>query len=450
MSMTAPLAPTVFDTAVMPLGFRAGAATMGIKASGHPDVAMVAVAEGLPDAAVAAVYTTNAVLAAPIIVSQGHLAQNTPEGGGRFGRTRSVICTAGCANAATGPDGEEDQRLLARAMAEGLDIDATRTLALSTGLIGTRLPARRIYGQVVDLARAGLGDSASDLAAAADAMRTTDSRAKVASVKLELPDTARTAKWVTVTGIAKGVGMMHPRMATMLSILMTDARAEPVVLHELLQRATVQTWDQLTVDGDTSTNDTVFLLASGASGCSPVLPGSTAADSLGDAIGAVARSLARQQAADGEGATTLISCTVMGARDDAEARAVARSVVGSSLVKAAFHGRDPNWGRIVAAAGNARLADAAILVAAGMGEEEATRRAGSPARLDVATLRVRLCGVEVFAGVPRGFDREALRRLMDVPEATVELDLAIGQGRGEAWGCDLSERYVRENSEYST
>jgi glutamate N-acetyltransferase/amino-acid N-acetyltransferase len=209
----------------------------------------------------------------------------------------------------------------------------------------------------------------------------------------------------------------------------------------------------LSVDGDTSTNDTVFALASGASGASPVAAGSRAATALGAAIEAVARDLARQQAADGEGATILITAAVRGARDDAEARAVARAVVSSSLVKAAAHGKDPNWGRIVAAAGNARLADAAVLEAAGLPSDEAAARAGRPAVLDPNRLRVWIAGHAVFdgsAGGPVPYDRAAARAAMDAPELLVELDLGLGDGRGEAFGCDLTEEYVVENSEYTT
>jgi glutamate N-acetyltransferase/amino-acid N-acetyltransferase len=174
---------------------------------------------------------------------------------------------------------------------------------------------------------------------------------------------------------------------------------------------------------------------------------------LGHAIEAVARDLARQQAADGEGATTLLTCHVTGGTDDAEARAVARAVVSSSLVKAAIHGRDPNWGRIVGAAGNARLAEAAVLVAAGLPTTEANARAAQPATLDPDRLKVAIAGTLVFdgsAGGPVEFDRRAVRAAMDAPECLVRLDLGLGTGSGEAFGCDLTETYVRENSEYST
>jgi len=258
---------------------------------------------------------------------------------------------------------------------------------------------------------------------------------------------------VTVSGIAKGVGMIHPRMATMLSVVLTDAAAAPETLWSLLRPAAVRTWDQLSVDGDTSTNDTVFVLASGASGAAEVAPGSPAAAVLGGAIEAVARDLARQQASDGEGATTLITASVTGAADDASARAVARAVISSSLVKAAVHGHDPNWGRVAGAAGNARLADAAVLEAGGMPGEEAAVRAGSPTALDPDRLRISIAGHLVFdgsSGGPVTFDRAAAREAMTAPEVVIALDLGLGGGTGEAFGCDLTEAYVIENSEYTT
>ncbi len=423
---------------------------MGIKASGGPDVAIVAVERGLPDAPVAAVYTSNLVVAAPIEVSRRHLESTAPLGSGRYGWARAVVCTAGCANAATGAEGMADQERIAHGLARGLGTRPERTLAMSTGLIGTRLPVNRLAPQIARMSRDALGDGDDALAAAAEAMRTTDSRAKAATVRLELPGTDREMVPVTVSGIAKGVGMIHPRMATMLAIIVTDAATAPRMLQSILRRVTARTWDQLSVDGDTSTNDTVFLFASGASGSAPVEPSSPVADSLEAAVASVARSLARQQAADGEGATTLITCQVSGAVDDADARAVARSVVSSSLVKAAVHGRDPNWGRIAAAAGNARLADAQVLEAAGLDAQSARGRAGRQVELDVAKLRITISTRDVFAGVPLRFDRERLRRLMDAPELRIGIDLGLGDGRGEAFGCDLTERYVTENSEYST
>ena len=323
------------------------------------------VADGGP-AAAAAVFTPNAFAAAPVRLSQEHLATSEPAGGGRYGWARAIVSTSGCANAATGPAGDTDQAEVAAVLAEALRVPADQTLLLSTGLIGTLLPLAKVAAGIRTVIGDGLRSTDDALEAVAVALRTTDSRTKLATVALELPGLDGTPVAVTVSGVAKGVGMIHPRMATMLAIVLTDASVEPAVLHGLLRPAAARTWDQLSVDGDTSTNDTVFVLASGAAGTAPVTADGDPAARLGAAIEAVARDLARQQAADGEGATTLLTCQVSGAVDDAEARAVARAVVSSSLVKAAAHGRDPNWGRIVGAAGNARLADAAILEAAGV------------------------------------------------------------------------------------
>jgi len=194
----------------------------------------------------------------------------------------------------------------------------------------------------------------------------------------------------------------------------------------------------------------VLVLASGASGAAPVGAGSLGAAALGRAIEAVARSLARQQAADGEGATTLITCQVTGARDDVDARAVARAVISSSLVKAAVHGRDPNWGRIAGAVGNAQAAEPWVLEASGLDAADAAARAGIPVAVDPGRLRIAVAGHAVYAGGPLGFDRSAARAAMTTGEVLVRLDLGLGDGSGEAFGCDLTEAYVRENAEYTT
>ncbi len=436
---------------VMPGGFLAGGLASGIKRSGKPDLAIIRTIDG--PAAVAAVFTPNAFAAAPVRLSQAHLAATHPAGHGRFGWTEAIVSTSGSANAATGAAGDADQATIAAMLAAALGIVPERTLALSTGVIGTRLPVETVREGIARLAADGLTATPDGLEAAALALCTTDSRSKLATTAVELPAVGGGMTTVTVSGIAKGVGMIHPRMATMLAIVLTDATLAPAVLHGLLRPATARTWDQLSVDGDTSTNDTVFLLASGAAGAAPVEAGTAEAAALGRAIEAVARNLARQQAADGEGATTLLTCQVTSAVDDADARAVARSVVSSSLVKAAVHGRDPNWGRIAGAAGNARLADSAVLEAAGLSPVEARARGGGPARLDPARLSIAIAGTPVFdghEGGPLDFDRDAVRAAMEAPETVIMLDLGLGDGRGEAFGCDLSETYVIENSEYTT
>jgi glutamate N-acetyltransferase/amino-acid N-acetyltransferase len=448
--VSSPVLPPVERRATIPTGFRAGGLAVGIKASGRPDLAVVTTIAG--PAAAAAVFTPNTFAAAPVRLSQAHLTATSGDSRGRFGWADAVISTSGSANAATGQAGDDDQAAIAAMLAAAVGTEAERTLHLSTGIIGTRLPLDRVRAGL-DRIMPLLDATDEGLAAAADALRTTDSVTKMATTSVQLPGADGGAVTVRVTGIAKGVGMIHPRMATMLSVVLTDAAIEPSALFGLLRGAAVRTWNQLSIDGDTSTNDTVFTLASGASAAAPVGAGTTAADALGHAIEAVARDLARQQAADGEGAATLITADVTGARDDAEARAVARAVISSSLVKAAAHGRDPNWGRVAGAAGNARLADAAVLEAGGLRAFEAASRAGTSAVLDPARLRIAIAGHTVFDGArggPVAFDRPAARAAMEAPEVVITLDLGLGEGRGEAFGCDLTEEYVIENSEYTT
>jgi glutamate N-acetyltransferase / amino-acid N-acetyltransferase len=415
--------PAIEEAPRMPAGFRAGAVAAGIKESGRPNLGVLATIDGRPVPA-AAMFTQHPFSAAPVILSRRHLAESGQ-------RAAAVLSTSGSANAASGPAGELDQRELAAELGECVGVAPELTLAISTGLIGTRLPVERIREPLRGLVATGLAASDGSLAALAAQMMTTDTRAKWATTTIELPAADGSPKSVRVSGIAKGVGMIHPRMATMLAVLLTDAAAGPAALTDLLRPAVERTWNQLTVDGDTSTNDTVLLLASGASGTAPVVAGSPEQRLLAGAVMAVARSLARQQAADGEGATTLITCQVSGGRDDAQARAVARAIVGSSLLKAAVHGRDPNWGRIVMAAGNAE-AD------------------GRPAQITAPLTAVAICGVAVFDGAPLPFDKPALTQLMDAPEVLIRLDLGRGDGIGEAFGCDLTEAYVVENSAYST
>lgn len=441
------LLPPVEERAAMPAGFRAGGLSAGIKPSGRPDLALVATLHG--PAAVAAVFTRNAVVAAPIRLSRAHLNATEIGGGGRFGWADAVVATAGSANAATGPEGDSDQAELSGAVATSLHTKPERILALSTGVIGVRLPLDQVREGLARLVPL-LAATDAGLEAVATAIMTTDTKVKLATTAVELPGPNGRAVRITVSGVAKGVGMIHPRMATMLGVILTDASASPATLFGLLSPVVQRTWNQVSVDGDTSTNDTVFLLASGASRGRPVVAASPEAAMLGGAIEAVARSLARQQAADGEGATTLITCQVSGAADDHDARAVARSVVSSSLLKAAVHGRDPNWGRVASAAGNARLPDEQLLEAAGLHHTEAMPRAGRQPELDVDRLRVAIAGTLVFSGAPVPFDRDAVRKVMDAPEVLIRVDLGLGDGTGEAFGCDLTEGYVIENSEYTT
>lgn len=421
----------------------AGGRAVGIKASGRPDLALITVT-GEP-AAAAGVFTPNRFAAAPVRRSKAVLSASR-------GWVRAVISTSGSANAATGRAGDDDQIRVGEIVASALAIKPDAVLHLSTGIIGTRLPLDKVAAGIAALASA-LAPSDEGLAAAATALRTTDTTTKAATVTVVLPSDVGSVREVRVTGIAKGVGMIHPNMATMLSVILTDALTSPEVLTSILRPTAARTWNQLSIDGDTSTNDTVFLLASGSAGGAPITTGSPAADALARGIEAVARDLARQQAADGEGATCLLTCRVAGAVDDASARAVARAVISSSLVKAAAHGKDPNWGRIAGAAGNAMLASAAVLEAAGLTLDEAATKGGTAAAVDPDRLRISIAGHLVFDGTadgPQPFDRAAAREAMHDAEITIDLDLGLGLGTGEAFGCDLTETYVRENSEYTT
>jgi len=416
--------PRIEERAELPAGFRAGGLSAGIKASGRPDLALVVVS-GREPAAAAAVFTANLVQAAPVGLSRRHLVASG-------GRVRAMVVTSGCANAATGPAGDDDQQAIAQAVATTFGVPVEETLAASTGLIGTRLPVDRVRDGLALLAESQLASESVGWEAFGTAIMTTDSRRKVATTTIGLPADDLSLRQVRISGVAKGVGMIHPRMATMIAVILTDAAASPELLGELLREASAATFEQTSVDGDTSTNDTVVVLASGASDADAPRKGSPEAAELGAALTGVCSSLARQQAADGEGATTLITCVVTGAADLVDARAVARSVISSSLVKAAVHGRDPNWGRVAAAAGAALRPD------------------GTAVDLDPASLTIGLAGAAVFSGLPLPFDAAAVSAAMDAPELVIEVDLGRGAATAEAFGCDLTEAYVLENSAYST
>ena len=443
--------PVAEHVAHVPAGFRAGGATAGIKASARPDLALVVSAVGPVPAA--AVLTQNRFAAAPVRRSAANLRAT---GGTQVtaGYAAAVVATSGSANAATGPAGDADQAAIGEAAAAAVGCAPEQVLHLATGVIGTRLPVDRVAAGVASLAASGLGSDAGDLERAAISLRTTDSTTKIASVRVDLPaaDGAGIVR-VTVTGIAKGVGMIHPRMATMLSVVLTDATASPATLRTLLREAAARTWNQLSVDADTSTNDSVFLLASGQAGAASADDDPASRAALAGAVEAVARDLARQQARDGEGATSLVTCQVSGAAHDADARAIARAVISSSLVKAAIHGRDANWGRVAGAAGNAIVAEAYLLEAAGLPPAEAAARAGQPAAVDPARMRIAIAGLLAYdgaAGGPTGIDKAAARAAMDAEEVLIRIDVGLGSGTGEAFGCPLTEGYVKENSEYTT
>ena len=387
-------------------GFSVAIGEAGIRASRGPD--LVLLASDRP-ASAAATFTTNQMRAAPVLLAEEALATGGP--------TRGIVVNAGCANAGTGAAGLEDARAVVAATAAHLGCEADEVLPASTGLIGSRLPVADMLATIPTLR---LSRSRAASTRAARAIMTTDTRPKESAVAASLAD----GREVRIGGMAKGSGMIHPQMATMLAFLTTDAPIDSSTLRSLLRPAVERTFNQVTVDGDTSTNDAVMVLANGAAG-GPPLTGADRA-TFAEALEAVCRSLAIAIAADGEGAEHLIEVTVNGAASDADARAVARTVASSSLVKTAVHGADPNWGRIAAAAGR------------------------SGVRLDPDRMRVCIGDVAVYDGSPLAFDERRARRILRGATVPLILDLVDGSGSGTAWGCDLSPEYVAINSEYTT
>lgn len=378
-----------------PQGFRAAGLAAGIKASGSPDLALV-VNDGPLDAA-AAVFTTNRVKAAPVLWTE-QVAKG--------GRVRAVVLNSGGANACTGAAGFQDTHATAEATAAALGTGAAVVAVCSTGLIGERLPMAALLAGVD---KAAVSLSADGGAAAAEAICTTDT----------VPKTATAAgNGFVVGGMAKGAGMLAPALATMLVVVTTDAVADSATLDAVLREATRTTFDRVDSDGCMSTNDTVLLLASGASGATP------ATADLQAAVTGVCADLARQLVADAEGASKEVAIEVVGAASEQDALEVARSVARNNLLKCALHGNDPNWGRVLAAVGT-------------------TAAAFEPDQLDVSINGVQVCRA---GGV--GEDRS----LVDLTprDCRIAIDLHAGSSTVTVWTNDLTAEYVHENSAYST
>jgi len=396
-----------------PRGFVAGAAAAGIK-SGMPAGAGskldIAVVYSDRPATAAAVFTTNRVKAAPVVISQLHVSD---------GRAQAVVVNSGNANACTGSQGFKDALLMGKLAADELDLDPAHVLVASTGVIGRFLPMDRIRSGVLAATHALSPSGGADAAAA---IMTTDRVSKQAVVTFTHRGTV-----YTIGGMAKGSGMIHLNMATMLAFLTTDAAVGAADLRAVLKRCADQTFNMVSIDGDTSTNDMLTLLANGAAGGEPLVAGD-GLEALEEALLAICDDLSRQLVADGEGATRMFTVEVRGAVTDEDARAMARTVVSSSLVKSAIHGADPNWGRVVAALG----------------------RAGAEMVLD--RLRVDIGGVAVFSngsGLPAA-DLAAVAAAFAAPEVSIVCDLGIGTGAARAYGCDLSPEYVHINADYTT
>ncbi len=395
-----------------PQGFIVAGVAAGIKKSGARDVALLACADG--DAVVAGVGTTNRVCAPSVRRNREILVESG-------GRVRAVVVNAGCANVATGPRGVADNTAMATAVERALG--AGNVLTASTGVIGVHLPMPVLEAGIASAAKA-LSPTAQAAAETAEAIMTTDLVPKECAVEFEIGGVV-----ARVGGMAKGSGMIAPNMATMLAFVTTDVAIRAPVLDKALRRAVDLSFHALTVDGDTSTSDQCIVLSSGRAG-NPVLEDASGPDydAFLNALVEVCVDLARKIARDGEGATKLATVTVSGARSEAEARQVAKTIAESPLVKTALYGNDPNWGRLMAAAG----------------------RAGVDFEPEKASAT--LAGVEVFRnGVPTVFDKTALSQAMRVDELPIEVDLGTGgDGRFTFFTCDFSYDYVRINAEYTT
>ncbi|HVB35548.1 MAG TPA: bifunctional glutamate N-acetyltransferase/amino-acid acetyltransferase ArgJ [Patescibacteria group bacterium] len=402
------------STNKLPGGFSFAAASCGIRDKGPSqrlDLGLI-VAGGPVSAA--AVFTTNQVKAAPVLVSAEHLAASK-------GRVRAIVVNSGNANCATGARGMADARATAAALGRELGCEPKQILVSSTGVIGVPLPTERIIGALPKIVR----DSAVDgktFDEFSRAIMTTDTRLKQAWASCRVG-----GKTVRLAGCAKGAGMIHPHMATMLAFIVTDLAARPARLARALRQAVGGTFNAITVDGDTSTNDSVYLMASGASGAAPPETGSADEKSFGRALEKVCRELALEIVADGEGAGHLVQIEVRGAPSDRAARRVAETIATSPLVKTALAGADPNWGRFLAAAG----------------------RAGVP--FDPSKVRVWLADRLVFrAGRPLPFSESDVHRRMLEAKVNVAIDLGAGSGRSRMWTCDLTTEYIHINSSYRT
>ena len=388
-------------------GFRAVGLHVGIKHD-EPDLALI-VSDEL--ASVAAVFTRSTVVGAPVVVSRERAAG---------GRARGVVVNSGISNVAMGARGIRDAKTMARLAARAVGCDETEMLVASTGVIGEPLP--------MDVLKTGIPRAAAGLSKqgwddAAEAIRTTDTHAKVASTRIELG-----GHFVTIQGIAKGSGMIEPNMATMLSFLATDARLAPSVLRGMLRRVADATYNCLSIDGEGSTSDSVILLANGAAGGPAIRRGSEDADAFEAALQAVCEDLVRQLARDGEGATKLLRVEVEGAHTAAEADRAVRRIGNSLLVKTAVFGGDPNWGRIMQTLGAGQI------------------------QWNHETTRVRVGGVVVFSkGRSAGpAARKRAERAHEADEIAIQVDLGMGPHAARLFTCDLSYDYVKINAEYTT
>ena len=401
---------------IIPRGFRFGAAKAGLKASGRPDFALIAADA---PASAAAAFTSNRVVAAPVIVGREHLSASGC-------RVRVVAVNAGNANCAAGQPGMDAARATCAAAARIFGCPTEQVIPCSTGIIGVPLPSEKLIGVMPSVA-ASLGCESDRFLEAAQAILTTDTVEKTAFARLEVADANGQPGEVRIAAFCKGSGMIYPQLAphaTMLVYIFTDAAIEPAVLDGYLQPAIELSFNRISVDGDTSTNDTVLLLASGASGVS-IGAGNSA---FGAALKQVCTSLARQIVADGEGITHVVELQIAGAATDTDALLVARTIAHSPLVKTAWAGADPNWGRLAAAIGRSGAQIDPNAFDISFGEHPICRNGGRAAE----------------------FDEAAAHAYVAQPEFSISIDLHQGTGSCVFWTTDLTTEYVHINADYSS
>lgn len=399
---------TITGGITSPKGFKAAGVKAGIKQSGKEDVAVI---YSVVPAAAAAVFTTNDMAAAPVIISREHI---------KGGVLSAIVVNSGCANACTGEQGMINAQEMVKQTAELLAISPQTVLVSSTGIIGVNLP--------MDKVASGIQKAVSQLSvegydSAMQAIMTTDTFAKTIAYEFTLGDVA-----VRIAGIAKGAGMIHPNMATMLGYITTDADISSPLLKKALDQAVSLTFNMITVDGDTSTNDTVCVMANGQSG-NALIDSDTDPNYLlfVEALQTVCRFLAQQVVRDGEGATKFLEITVKGALSFEQGKKAAMSIAKSPLVKTAFFGQDPNWGRILCAVGY------------------------SGSNVQPARTSLSIGGVTIVeAGLGARYDEAALRKVMSEKDITVVVDLGLGEAEATVWTCDFSYEYVKINGEYHT
>ncbi len=390
-----------------PQGFRAAGVKAGIKKSGNLDVAVIYTEQ---EAAVAGVFTQNAVAAAPVHVSKEAV---------RNGKAHAVVANAGCANACTGEQGMKDAKGMAEIAAKELGCDADDVIVASTGVIGVKLP--------MDKMEAGIKKAVSELSEsgsqnAGNAIITTDTYSKACATEVEIG-----GKKVRFGAIAKGSGMIQPNMATMLCFITTDAAIDSKLLQETLSEITEVSFNMISVDGDMSTNDMVIVMANGAAGNARITERNADYEVFRKTLLAICQGLSQRIAADGEGATKFLTIHVTGTKNFADAKTIAMSVAKSPLVKTAFFGQDPNWGRVICAVGYA----------------------GVP--MDPEKTMVKFGDIPVYAhGVGAKYDEEALRKVMAEHDILIDINMGDGDAEATVWSCDFSYEYVKINGEYHT